>query len=682
MTRRDHLVYLGGAPTALVELLGSDTVGPEVTVTTVQSVEAAVEALRRSRANCVVVDEATPACDLDAVEDRLRATQPTPAVAVRTEADRPAVGDDLDPVTLRPSASPAERWERLRGLLDDAPEPRLGATRTGGETDDDAVGVEAEAGETAASFTDTLQWHPRDRADDDVAADVLADSLAATPTVVETFLDNIVDVFFVIDLELNFRLWNDSINDVTGYSDDELATLTPMDIIVEDHHERALAGVRTIVEEGQATAEFDIETSDGSVVPFSFTGSLIEGERPYIAGIGRDISERKARETELRRERDLTDRVIETSPVGIIVLDADGEMLRTNRRATKLFEMTESELQSYLSDGTFDLYDETGEPIPREDHPVVRALETRDPVYGSKHHVELPDGEMKWVSKNAAPLLDEAGGVSKVVLAVEDVTELKERERELAQRTTELDEAVAELRRSNAELERFAYVASHDLKEPLRMISNYVGLLDRRYGDELDEDARDFIDYATEGAQRMQDLINSLLKYSRTHRHADDFEAVDSEAVVATVRSNLEVAIDEADAEVRVGSLPTVHGDRNHLVQLFQNLLSNAITYSGESPPTIDICCECEDDSYRFAVADDGPGIAAEDPEQVFEIFYSGADSDSTGIGLAICKKIVENHGGRIWAEADPDSGTTIYFTIPATIEATDRDSSPAPTPE
>lgn len=646
----ETLVYLGGDPESLLRFVNSDAVDREVTLSVAPSRDAAVSAFRSPWTDCIVVDDTV--ADLDRFLSRLASEGPQSEVVVRaTESSPSAYDGPLDPHTIQASDE-VDDWVALLEHLD--PHEQAGAA------------TDAELGSTDGTFTESLQWHNPESDPGQVAADSLARRLSNTPTVVDTFLDNLLDIFFVIDLNLNFRLWNDRFNRVSGYTDEEIAGLTPLDFIVEDHHERAVDGIERIIEQGQATAEFDIRTRDGSVIPYSFTGSLIEDEEgPYISGIGREITERKEREQELRRERDLTSRIVETSPMAIFVMEADGSIVRANSRARNVLGINKSDVAPNVDESDWTLYDESGTEIPDEDHPIGRALETGETVYGFRHLAEMPNGEKKWLSKNAAPLTDEDGNVSKVVVAIEDITELKEREQELGRRTAELDEAVTELKHSNAELERFAYVASHDLKEPLRMVSNYLGLLERRYSDELDEDAQDFIDYATDGAERMRDLINGLLEYSRTQRHDDDPEPVDVDDVVEEVRSNLQVAIEESDATVETEPLPTVLADRNHLVQLFQNLLSNAITHSEEHAPSIEVSVERHEDRYVFAVADDGVGMDPEQTDQVFDIFYSGESSDSTGIGLAICKKIVETHGGRIWASSEPGEGTTVSFTLP-----------------
>ncbi|QLD89457.1 PAS domain S-box protein [Natronomonas salina] len=230
-----------------------------------------------------------------------------------------------------------------------------------------------------------------------------------------------------------------------------------------------------------------------------------------------------------------------------------------------------------------------------------------------------------------------------------------------------------QLETSNERLEQFAYAASHDLQEPLRMVSSYLQLLERRYGDDLDAEAEEFIDYAVDGAERMRDMIDGLLEYSRVETRGDSFEPVDLDAILADVRQDLELRIRETDAEITAEALPTVQGDRDQLRQVFQNLLKNAIEYSGDAPPEIRVDAERSGEEWVVSVADEGVGIDPDDQERIFEVFqrlHSHEDHAGTGIGLALCERIVERHGGDIWVESAPGEGATFYVTLPAADEA------------
>jgi len=231
---------------------------------------------------------------------------------------------------------------------------------------------------------------------------------------------------------------------------------------------------------------------------------------------------------------------------------------------------------------------------------------------------------------------------------------------------------LGELRRSNEELENFTKVASHDLQEPLRMVASYCRLLQRRYQGKLDSDADEFIGYAVEGADRMQRLVNDLLGYSRVGRHGTNFELLPAAKIVETALKNLQTAIADSGAQVALGELPVIAGDPTQLVQLFQNLIGNAVKFRGDRAPAIRIDAVPADGNWvEVTVADNGIGIEPEFVERVFLIFqrlHPREAYEGTGIGLAIVKKVVENHGGRVWIESKPGQGTCFHFTLPTTL--------------
>jgi signal transduction histidine kinase len=237
------------------------------------------------------------------------------------------------------------------------------------------------------------------------------------------------------------------------------------------------------------------------------------------------------------------------------------------------------------------------------------------------------------------------------------------------QAQADLAKKAEELARSNTELERFAYVASHDLQEPLRMVASYTQLLARRYKGKLDSEADEFIAFAVDGATRMQALINALLSYSRIGTKGKAFEPVNCNDVFNTALKNLQLAIEQSEAVVTHGPLPTVIGDATQLGQLFQNLIANAIKFrSDDKPPAIHVSTEQNGKECVFSFRDDGIGIDPQFSERIFIIFqrlHSKEEYPGTGIGLALCKKIVERHGGRIWVESEPAKGATFWFTIP-----------------
>ena len=236
-----------------------------------------------------------------------------------------------------------------------------------------------------------------------------------------------------------------------------------------------------------------------------------------------------------------------------------------------------------------------------------------------------------------------------------------------------LQQQAQELARSNAELEQFAYVASHDLQEPLRVITGYVSLLEQRYSDKLDQDAREFIGFATDAAHRMRALIEALLEFSRVETHGNPFEKMDCNSALSEAIADLEVSIGESDAEITADTLPSVVGDQIQVTHVFENLISNAIKFrKDDCPPRIHISSSRAEDSWQISVADNGTGIRPRYQERIFGMFkraHKRSKYPGTGIGLALCQKIVERHGGRIWVESELNQGSTFHFTIPTIKE-------------
>jgi PAS domain S-box-containing protein len=279
-------------------------------------------------------------------------------------------------------------------------------------------------------------------------------------------------------------------------------------------------------------------------------------------------------------------------------------------------------------------------------------------------------GEAQWVRADgsAVPMAlttglvkDEVDRPVAVVSVARDISERKRAEERLARQAQELT-------RSNAELEQFAYIASHDLQEPLRMMASFAQLLAKRYKGKLDADADEFIGYIVEGAARMQRLINDLLTYSRVDRRGQEFAPTDCAAVMAMVCANLRAAIEEYGAAIIADPLPVVMADETQLVQLFQNLLGNAIKFRGDAPVLVHVGAERRGNDWLFWVRDNGIGIEPQYVERIFLIFqrlHGRGQYPGTGIGLAIAKKIVERHGGRIWVESEPGKGSIFYFTLP-----------------
>ena len=274
-------------------------------------------------------------------------------------------------------------------------------------------------------------------------------------------------------------------------------------------------------------------------------------------------------------------------------------------------------------------------------------------------------GRLEALARHAATAVENAQYYEQ---AQQEIAERQRAEQELELHAEELERYALELEHSNQELQQFAYVASHDLQEPLRMVTSYVQLLERRYGGQLDADADEFIGFVVDGAQRMQELIRGLLAYSRVGSQAEPFRPTDGQHALDQALANLQVAIQECGAIVTHDPMPTVVADPTQLMQVLQNLIGNAVKFRGERAPEIHVGVEHRDRAWLFSVRDNGIGIASQYTERIFVIFrrlHTRQEYPGAGIGLAICKRIVERHGGRIWVEAEPGKGSTFYFTLP-----------------
>ena len=304
-----------------------------------------------------------------------------------------------------------------------------------------------------------------------------------------------------------------------------------------------------------------------------------------------------------------------------------------------------------------------------EDQPLIfekmkETMSAPDISTELEYRIKSRDGEIRWFWEILQKLPADSripGETGKIQGIVRDVTE-----RKMAEEMLRLK--LEELARSNAELEQFAYVSSHDLQEPLRMISSYLQLLQRRYQGKLDDRADKYIYYAVDGASRMQNLINDLLEFSRVTTRAREPEPMDCEFLLNQVLSVLELYIKENKATVSHNSLPELMADNTQLAQVFQNLIINGIKFHSEEAPKIHISSERKAKEWVFSVKDNGIGIDSQYSERIFEVFkrlHNKEEYPGTGIGLSICKKIIERHGGRIWVESELGKGSTFYFTLP-----------------
>lgn len=347
-------------------------------------------------------------------------------------------------------------------------------------------------------------------------------------------------------------------------------------------------------------------------------------------------------------------KLVELSPCGVIIHSED-TIVFLNTAGTKIL-------------GAADSKQIVGKPIMDIVHPDHREIAKEQIRHMKEKGNHIPLIEQKYIRFDGSTIDVEVAAIpfmyqNKFMIQVvfHDITERKYAEEKLKQ-------TLAELTRSNTELEQFAYIASHDLQEPLRDMSNFSQLLMVRYKDKFDKNANQFIDFIAEGAIRMQKMIDNLLQYSRIGTHGKPFEPANCEDVLNQAITSLKAAVEENGAVVTHDPLPTVIADTSQMTQLFQNLISNAIKFRRKEPPHVHISAEQKVNKWLFSVQDNGIGIAPEFSERIFMMFqrlHTRTEYPGTGIGLAISQKIVERHGGRIWVESELGRGSTFYFTIP-----------------
>ncbi|MEQ8785489.1 MAG: ATP-binding protein [Pirellulaceae bacterium] len=373
----------------------------------------------------------------------------------------------------------------------------------------------------------------------------------------------------------------------------------------------------------------------------------------------KELTVRRRAEQELMESELRWQAIFNAALDAIIVIDEQGRILEMNNAAQRSFNCSAAVVQGRDMAEMF--VPERGKP--RFHKNLARFTNTGELGSLLGKRLELPlkraDGE-EFLAETAIqpfPLREKAV----FAIFLHDITARKRAEKKL-ERYTE------ELARSNRDLEQFAYAASHDLQEPLRLVASYCELIQRRHAAQLDEEGSEFLTYALEGAQRMQQLIDSLLDYSRVGSRAQSVEMVDVNEVLRDVLANLELVLEESGGRVTYDKLPTLPADRTQLLQLLQNLISNALKFRSERPPRVVVQAVRQGELWHFAVIDNGIGVDARHVDAVFEIFrrlHGREQYPGTGIGLALCKRIVERHGGKIWLKSQLGKGSAFHFTLP-----------------
>ncbi len=455
------------------------------------------------------------------------------------------------------------------------------------------------------------------------------------------------DLICVTDLDGRFLYVNPAFTRLLGYQPRELVGRQALGLIHPDDVQNVIESVQRTP--NAAAVDFRFRHAEGHWVHTEMNRRVTYDETgaPTSAVIvSRDITDRIRAEERFRVTAD-------HAPIGMYI--AQGRVIKyVNPRFEALTGYNASAL---IGADPLDL-------VVPEDRELVRANAVamlrgeRSQEY--EYRIINAQGQTRWIMESVVSI--EYRGERATLGNYIDITD-----RKLAEQ--EMQRMLKELARSNEELGQFAYVASHDLQEPLRMVASFTQLLARRYRGQLDDDADEFIRYAVDGVTRMQNLINDLLAYSRVGTRGNPMTAVDTNLVMSRALANLGTAIEESGATIHCGELPALHADMTQMDQLFQNLVGNAIKYRGEGTPEVRISAAPEGASWHFTVSDNGIGIDPAYAERIFVIFqrlHGKEEYEGTGIGLAVCKKIVERHGGQIWVESQPGNGSTFHFTIPA----------------
>jgi PAS domain S-box-containing protein len=513
---------------------------------------------------------------------------------------------------------------------------------------------------------------------------------------ISDMIESINDYIYSLDKDWNFIYVNETSARDIGHTSSELVGKNIWKTVSK------LAGT-------ELEKEFAYVMNNREIRQFEWKTLYTESIReftiyPSAEGItvyGKDISKRKKAEEEIILEKNRLETILETSPTAIIIVESDGKISYINKRAKQIYGVDISGLDLISAISKVKSKKIDGSDYPLGESPSGRALKG-ETVHNEEMLLEQPDGTLIPILGSAAPIFNADGKVNAAVAIFEDITERKQEEErkqqlleteqllseeltatneelqatteelrtsneELIQAKNNLTELVAKLKTSNRELEQFAHVASHDLQEPLRMVGSFTQLLERRYKNQLDEDADDYIGFIVEGAQRMKALIDDLLAFSRLNTEPSKYEPVLIEVALDDVLFNLKSSIEENNALITYDPLPTVMGDLSQIRQVFQNLISNAIKFHGDEPPEIHISAKEFEKEWLFSVSDNGIGINLNHQDQIFSIFkrlHTRNEYEGTGIGLAICKSIIERHGGKIWVESREKYGSTFYFNM------------------
>ena len=469
-----------------------------------------------------------------------------------------------------------------------------------------------------------------------------------------SFFENSIDAMLLTVPDGTILSANQAACRLLGMTEKEIIKAGRADIVVQD--EKLERAIRERERNGTIKAEFTFRRKDGSTFIGEATSSYFTDSVGSIrtSMTIQDITDRKKMEEALVEKEARYRSLFEDNHAPMILIDpSTGEIVDANSAACLYYGYKWDRLTSMRINEI-----NTLDPTKIKDE-MERSLNMEKRQFDFSHR--LADGQIRDVEVYSGPIC--INGRPLLYSIIHDVTERKLVEQEVKKRTDELA-------RSNIELQQFAYVASHDLQEPLRMVISYLTLLEKRYGNKLDGEGKQYLDIAVDGGMRMKALIDDLLEYSRVDKQDKDFTPVDMNSVMARTLALLEVPIVNTDTEIKFVPLPTVLADESQMVQVMQNLIGNSIKFHREERPTIVISVSREFGEWVFSVKDNGIGFSMAYSNKIFQMFqrlHTREEYPGTGVGLAIVKKIVERHGGRVWVISEEGKGSTFFFSIPET---------------
>ena len=477
-----------------------------------------------------------------------------------------------------------------------------------------------------------------------------------------------MDAIICIDLSGNIIFWNQQAEEIFGWKSDEVMNKQFADFIIPDHYQKSHhEGMAHFKKTGEGAilnklTELSAIRRNGDEFPIELTVTeIMQDNEQFFCAFIRDITQRKKAEIALQKSNERFN--LAAKATSDIIWDWNlitGKVIRSEENMVKLLGYAKQVTQ----DPRFNWMDLIhADDIARINEKFDKCLNDPTIFYmDDEYRFQKASGEYAYLYDKGYIIRDGNGKATRMIGSTQDITRIKENELQLKKRADEL--AI-----SNLELEQFAFITSHDLQEPLRMITGFLTQLDRKYNHLLDDKARKYIFYAVDGARRMRQIILDLLEYSRVGRGDDKMEDIDLNELMHEIQILLQKKIIQKNAEVHIADLPVIKSYRGPLRQVFQNLISNALKYNRENVNSnISIAVNEVNNEWQFSITDNGIGIEEEYFEKIFVLFqrlHDKTEYSGTGVGLPVTKKIVESLGGKIWVASKPDEGSTFYFTIP-----------------